>query len=79
MMFITLLLSLSNRIVTSLYNGQTKVFYHISPEKTLEGILLMFIANLIITSILRIFRGVWLIPDIDYLDFIAISLIVNIT
>jgi CDP-diglyceride synthetase len=75
-MFLWLVLSLANKVFLHFRAGKTKVLYHVSPGKTVEGIFMMYILNLVLALILRAFSGVWLIPELDLLKFLVISVIV---
>ena len=77
-MFVVIVLGLGNRIFLQINNkiGSRRIFFHISPGKTVEGILIMYFLNLGLSLTLNFFCGRWLVPNLDFMDFVLLSLIV---
>lgn len=76
-MFLVLVLNLVSKTLMNVRIGRSKFLYHVTPGRTLESILLGYIVNCVLSAVLKIFSGVFLIPDLSLLDFIIVSLIVR--
>lgn len=76
-MFVVLVLNLMSKALMDIRVGRSKFLYHVTPGRTFESIILGYVVNCIFSATLKIFSGVWLIPDLSLLDFIIVSLIVT--
>lgn len=55
-----------------------RILSYISRVNSKRSMVEMFILNLIVSVSLMIYKGFWLVPDLDLVDFLVISVIVSV-
>ena len=57
--------------------GSKGILFHVLPGKSIKGIWIMYILNGLTAISMKIYMGIWLVPDLDLMDLLAVSVLVR--